>query len=413
MKNPLRLLLVEDSEDDAALLLRELRRGGYQPVCERVETAAEMTKALQEKWDLVIADYILPHFNGLEALRMVHHSGRDLPFIIFSGKIGEETAVEAMRAGVDDYVLKDNLARLVPAIQRELADAVVRRERTKAQTALRESAARLREAQRIGLMGNWQYDVTSGEIFWSEQVYRLFGRDPGLGAPSLREVLSYYYPASRKLVEECFRRAVEAGERSEVDLRLKRRDGEPAYQLTVITPVRDDDGCVFRLAGIVQDITARKQIEEMLKRTSEQLEIEREALERKNIALREVLNQIDAEKRILKQQVATNLERAILPTLRRLKETCHPAQLRNFELLEQELREIASTFLHTLKNEFDNLSPRELEICRLIKNGLASKEIAQDLHLSLLTVHKYRELIRKKLGLVNQAINLNTYLQSI
>ena len=127
---PLRVLIVEDSEDDALLLVRTLRRGGYDLTFERVETAAAMKAALdQQTWDVVISDYSMPHFSGLAALTLLKESKLGLPFIILSGAIGEETAVGAMKAGAHDYIMKGNLARLIPAIERELQDAEVRRER--------------------------------------------------------------------------------------------------------------------------------------------------------------------------------------------------------------------------------------------------------------------------------------------
>src|SRR5574341_130448 len=130
MSKLLRILLVEDSEDDALLLLRELKRGGYEPRYERVETPDAMREALANReWDIVISDYVLPSFSGLAALEVLNESGLDLPFIIVSGNIGEDIAVGAMRAGAHDYIIKGNLARLVPAVERELRDAVVRRER--------------------------------------------------------------------------------------------------------------------------------------------------------------------------------------------------------------------------------------------------------------------------------------------
>jgi signal transduction histidine kinase len=129
MAEPLRVLLVEDSADDALLVLRELRRAGYEVAAERIETAAALELALGREWDIVIADYSLPGFDALEALRLVRASGQDVPFIIVSGTIGEETAVAAMRAGAHDYLMKNNLARLAPAVERELREAGARRER--------------------------------------------------------------------------------------------------------------------------------------------------------------------------------------------------------------------------------------------------------------------------------------------
>jgi CheY-like chemotaxis protein len=124
----LRILMVEDSADDAELLLRALRRAGYEISYERVETPAAMQAALnQPEWNLVISDYTMPHFNGLDALRLVREQTADLPFILVSGTIGEEVAVQAVKAGANDYVLKDNLARLCSAIERELNDADARK----------------------------------------------------------------------------------------------------------------------------------------------------------------------------------------------------------------------------------------------------------------------------------------------
>ena len=128
MSEPLRVLLIEDNEDDAALLLRELQRGGYDVTSRRVQTAAELTEALDtQEWDAVISDFALPAFSGIGALVSVRKRSNDLPFILVSGKIGEETAVKAMKAGANDYLMKDNLLRLAPAIQRELQECQSRR----------------------------------------------------------------------------------------------------------------------------------------------------------------------------------------------------------------------------------------------------------------------------------------------
>jgi signal transduction histidine kinase len=137
MTTPLRLLIVEDSEDDARLLIRELTKSGYDPDYERVDTPEAMQSALASgMWDVIISDYVMPRFSGLDALRMLKESTIDIPFIIVSGNIGEVTAVEAMRAGAHDYILKGNLARLAPAIERETVDAENRRKRRQADEEL-------------------------------------------------------------------------------------------------------------------------------------------------------------------------------------------------------------------------------------------------------------------------------------
>ncbi|GAF83264.1 unnamed protein product, partial [marine sediment metagenome] len=137
MGKPLRVLIVEDSEDDALLVIREVERGGYETTFERVETAEAMTAALEKQaWDIIITDYKMPHFSAPEALDLFKETGLDLPFIVVSGTIGEETAVATMKAGAHDYLMKGNLTRLVPAIERELHEAEVRKGRKLAQEAL-------------------------------------------------------------------------------------------------------------------------------------------------------------------------------------------------------------------------------------------------------------------------------------
>lgn len=138
MRKPLRVLIVEDSEDDALLLIRQIRKGGYDPTVVRVDTLYDLREALADNiWDVVISDHNLPEFDSIAALDVVREFTADLPVLIVSGSIGEEVAVSAMKAGASDYIMKDNLARLVPAVGRELREADSRRKRRKAEEALR------------------------------------------------------------------------------------------------------------------------------------------------------------------------------------------------------------------------------------------------------------------------------------
>ncbi len=130
MKTKLHILLVEDSQEDATLMQRELERAGYNVASERVETESALRQALvQADWDAILCDFTLPEFSGESALRIVRESDADLPFIYVSGTIGEDVAVEAMKSGAQDYVLKNNLKRLAPAVERELREAQIRREK--------------------------------------------------------------------------------------------------------------------------------------------------------------------------------------------------------------------------------------------------------------------------------------------
>ena len=160
MNTPVKILLVEDSEDDARLTLRALRQGGIDAAHQRVDSAAAMQAALErETWDAVISDYSMPGFTGLDALRIVRSSGRDLPFILVSGAIGEETAVQAMKAGASDYLMKQNLARLVPALERELEEARRRAAARQTQRELAESEARFRSLTAMSSDFYWETDA--------------------------------------------------------------------------------------------------------------------------------------------------------------------------------------------------------------------------------------------------------------
>ena len=140
MDKPLRVLLIEDSEDDAVLILRELRKAGYTPVSERVETEYTMRSALSsQKWDIILSDYNMPEFCAAEALSVYRECGIEVPFIIVSGAVGEEKAVQLMKEGAHDYVMKDNLQRLVPAIERELKESEDRKSRKIAEDSYRKS----------------------------------------------------------------------------------------------------------------------------------------------------------------------------------------------------------------------------------------------------------------------------------
>jgi len=153
-RKPLRVLIVDDSEDEVMFVLRALRQGGYEPIYERVCRASTMRAALQKQaWQLVLSDFHMPDFGGFEALEVMKESGLDVPFILVSGLIGEETAVAAMKAGAQDYIMKRKLARLVPAIERELREAQTRAARKAAEEALRLSEDQLRQSQKIEAVG--------------------------------------------------------------------------------------------------------------------------------------------------------------------------------------------------------------------------------------------------------------------
>ena len=176
MSKPIRVLLVEDSENDCSLLLRELRRSGYEPDYVRVELAEEMKKQLHARqWDAIVSDYTMPNFSGIDALTILKESGLDVPFMIVSGSIGEDRAVEVMRAGAKDYIMKGNLRRLTAAIEREIAEAKERAMHRNVEEQLRMSE-RMRSVGEVAstiihdLKNPMQIVLSSAEFLYSFEL---------------------------------------------------------------------------------------------------------------------------------------------------------------------------------------------------------------------------------------------------
>ncbi len=270
---PLSVLLVEDSENDALLLVRMLRRGGYDPAWERVETAAAMEAALDGRsWDLVISDHSMPAFSSLAALGLLRSKGFvDLPFIIVSGRIGEDAAVSAMKAGVHDYLMKDNLARLNSAIERELRDANVRRER-------RQAEEKYRSIFENAVEGIFQTTVDGRFLTANPAMARMLGYESPeelLGAISNIRNQLYVEPGRR---EEFYQLALRDGFVSGFEVQMYRKDGDLVWVSANARAIYDDGGDISGYEGTVENVTERKKAEEALReiREAERRRIARE-----------------------------------------------------------------------------------------------------------------------------------------
>ncbi|MFN3531258.1 MAG: EAL domain-containing protein [Candidatus Brocadia sp.] len=273
MKKPLRILVVDDSMDDVELMLRELRRGGYDPVFERVETASAMKMMLEkQEWDVVLADHFMPFFNAIGALTQLQLSGLDIPFIIVSGSIGEDLAVSSMKAGAHDYIMKDNLARLVPAIERELIEVEERRKRRRAEEALRKSEASLANAQRIARLGNWEWDIVKNELYWSDEVYRIYGFAPQSFCPTCKAFLNLVHNDDREFVKKTVHDALYERKPYNIDYRIVLPDDSVRIVHEQAEVIFDNTGRAIQINGTVQDITERKQLERELRALNESLE---------------------------------------------------------------------------------------------------------------------------------------------
>jgi len=255
---------VEDSELDAELLLRELRRGGYDVACERVENAEAMNAALDaQAWDLVVSDFTLPTFSAFAALAVVRERQLDVPFIIISGTIGEEAAVEGMRGGAHDFIPKHQLARLLPAIQRELREFRTREAHRLGAEALRESERRYRQIIETTNDGVWTLDASSATTFMNSRLHRMLGYAPG----ELDDVaaLELVHPESRATFQKIVGRRETAGI-GQAELQLQRKDGTALWVLLDATPILEKGQYHGALAMMV-DVSDRKLLEDQLRQS--------------------------------------------------------------------------------------------------------------------------------------------------
>ncbi len=262
---PLRILLVEDNPDDAALLGRHLRRNGFALELVRVETASQMDAELAGALpDVVIADYNLPSFSGPAALQLLKASSLDIPFIMMSGAISEETAVESMRAGAQDYVTKQNLARLIPVLYRELREAGARRQRNAAQVALEASQARfhrLADAMPLGLVIS---DAAGRTLYANGAVERLLGYragslvNDGTTLPALCPSLKQTYErgAQGGIAAEPFETVCATAGGQEIEVLLGVAQLNPEAEVSE-----------RQVAAFIADLTLQKKSEEVLRRT--------------------------------------------------------------------------------------------------------------------------------------------------
>ena len=257
MTIPLRVLIAEDSEDDALLIVRELKRGGYEPAYERVASAAAMTAALERQgWDLVIGDHSMPHFSGTGALALVRGRGLDVPFICVSGTISEEMAVAAMRAGANDWVTKGQLKRLIPAIERELREA-------KGRAALRASETGYETLVEHAPVGIYRSSPEGRFLSVNAALVRILGYDSApqvLQLDMARDVYADSAERQRLLDRDSYTDR----EYDEVEATWKRRDGRLLTVQLSVRAVRNADRQVHYYETFVRDVTEQRRLQQQL-----------------------------------------------------------------------------------------------------------------------------------------------------
>ncbi|SPE59625.1 putative PAS/PAC sensor protein [Verrucomicrobia bacterium] len=256
MSEALRVLVIEDSEDDTQLIVRELRRAGFEPVFERVESPAAMSAALEvNQWDLIISDCSMPRFGGAAALLLCQERGLDVPFISVSGTIGEDAAVEMMKAGADDYVMKTNLGRLAPAIKRELRAAHARQARHQAEAARAHLAAIVESCDDAIISKTLEGVILS----WNSGAQRIYGYTAAeMIGQSISLLMPPYRPHELPEIFEKIKRGVRVEAFETVRLR---KDRSPVEVSLTVSPIKDSHGQVVGASTVARDITRRKQEE--------------------------------------------------------------------------------------------------------------------------------------------------------
>ncbi len=268
MSIPLAVLIVEDTESDAQLIIRALKKAGYEITFEQVETAAQMRAALKKQtWDIVISDYSLPQFNGPAALRLLQETGLDSPFIAVSGTIGEETAVDMMKAGAHDYLMKGNLARLVPAVERELAQAEERRARQRAEEAVELSNKRFKALIENSADAITLLDANGIAIYDSPAAPGMLGYKPDELIGQI--VFTLMHPDDLPKTQDLFQNLLKTpGARANATFRWRHKNGTWLWLEAVATNLLAEPS----VKGIVvnyRDISERKRAEVAIKESKE------------------------------------------------------------------------------------------------------------------------------------------------
>jgi len=298
MPQSLRVLLVEDNPDDARIVLLELKRSGFDAIVERVDTEAAFLRGLQGNLDVILSDYFLPAFDGMRALELLNKSGLDIPFIIVSGSIGEDIAVEAMKQGAADYLLKDRLARLGPSVHHALEKARLRKESLQAQEALRATHMQLRHLLEHSPVVLYALKVEGQNVvpyFVSENITELLGFTVPEALHS-EWLVGRLHPEDRDRAIIGISKAFSQGT-SRTEYRLRHKDGSHRWVEDKRRLICDSSNQPIEVVGIWADVTERKQFERTLQETNVKLELSTAVAEKANLAKSEFLSNMSHELR--------------------------------------------------------------------------------------------------------------------
>jgi two-component system sensor histidine kinase UhpB len=366
---PIRLLILEDNPMDLELTLATLERGGLPLESRHVSTREEFEAAFAEGgWDLILADYWLPSFTGLEALEAVRKVDALLPFVLMSGTLGDERAIESLKSGATDYVLKDNLARLLVVVRRALAEHQERLHHLATQRALQESESRFDRAVRGSQDGLWDWDPDSGSIYYSPRFRALLGWTGGDDSAEISLFRNALHPDDAERILRAIDDNLAGGPPFHEELRLRQPDGSYRWFLGRGETARDADGRTRHFSGSITDISERRQFEESLRAAHRRLQrLSRRAIELLENERRHLARELHDEIGQVLTAVKINLE----SVARRISDPAVKEPLRDSV-------EITSTALAQVRRLSLDLRPAQLDDLGLVAalRGHADRQAA-------------------------------------
>lgn len=366
---PTRLLILEDNPMDLELTLATLKRGGLALEARHVSTREEFEAAFAEGgWDLILADYWLPSFTGLEALEAVRKVDALLPFILISGTLGDESAIESLKAGATDYVLKDNLARLLVVVRRALAEHQERLHHLATQRALEESEARFDRAVRGSTDGLWDWNPDTGSIYYSPRFRALLGWTVDDDSGEISLFRNALHPDDAERILRAIDDNLAGGPPFHEELRLRQPDGTYRWFLGRGETLRSADGRTRHFSGSITDISQRRQFEESLRAAHRRLQrLSRRAIELLENERRHLARELHDEIGQVLTAVKINLE----SVARRISDPALKEPLRDSV-------EITSTALAQVRRLSLDLRPAQLDDLGLVAalRGHADRQAA-------------------------------------
>lgn len=261
----LKILYLEDSEQDAELTQRLLQKAGLKFSVKLVDSRDEYKEALESySPDIILADHSLFHFNSSEALRIFKEKNKRIPFILVTGTVSEEFAVNILKEGADDYLLKSNLTRLPNAILNSLEKYKLEREREQYMNSIIENESLMKEAETLSHFGSWEANITTGSVKWSDGMFYLLGYEPGEIKPGHDMILYHIQPEDRLIYQNAIYSELVTKDIITSELRMTDKKGQEKVISFKIVTNRDEEGALIRLVGYMQDVTELRQLEKEL-----------------------------------------------------------------------------------------------------------------------------------------------------